>query len=373
MQLLSSIKKNVVLIPGWRTKRKIVVFESDDWGTIRIPNQQTLKSLSKNNIALQNDRICQFDSLETDEDLSALFEVLHSVKDSNRKPAVLTANTIVANPHFDRIALSDFSEYHYERFTDTIQRYPKCNNVKEIIDQGIASEIYKPQFHGREHLNVNQWLKALKKGNKELREAFKYQVFGIPFRDKSAMRRNIVSAFDYNKPEEMEQHKEILKDGLEIFADLFCFRSSSFIATTYVWNSAIEETLKKSGVNYLQGIAYQYIPNPGGTWYKKKFHYTGQSNSYQQRYLVRNCFFEPSLSRNTDEVGECLKRVEIAFRWNKPAIVSTHRVNFIGTLKEHNRTINLHGFKKLLTEIIKRWPDVEFMSSDQLGDLIESE
>lgn len=30
------IRKNIINIPGWNTKRKIVVFESNDWGSIRM-------------------------------------------------------------------------------------------------------------------------------------------------------------------------------------------------------------------------------------------------------------------------------------------------------------------------------------------------
>ena len=34
--MISVVKKNIVNIPGWRTNRKIVVFESDDWGSTRM-------------------------------------------------------------------------------------------------------------------------------------------------------------------------------------------------------------------------------------------------------------------------------------------------------------------------------------------------
>jgi hypothetical protein len=34
--LFKSKKKNLLHLPGWYTKRKIVVFENDDWGSIRM-------------------------------------------------------------------------------------------------------------------------------------------------------------------------------------------------------------------------------------------------------------------------------------------------------------------------------------------------
>lgn len=62
----------------------------------------------------------------------------------------------------------------------------------------------------------------------------------------------------------------------------------------------------------------------------------------------------------------------MAFRWNKAAIISTHRINFIGLIDNRNREKNLKLFKILLSEIVKRWPDVEFITSEQLGDIISN-
>ena len=56
--------------------------------------------------------------------------------------------------------------------------------------------------------------------------------------------------------------------------------------------------------------------------------------------------------------------------WKKPAIISTHRINFIGFLDERNRTSNLKSFSLLLENILKKWPDVEFMTTVSLGHLI---
>lgn len=51
-------------------------------------------------------------------------------------------------------------------------------------------------------------------------------------------------------------------------------------------------------------------------------------------------------------------------------MINTHRVNFIGSLNVKNREKNLRLFSELLKSITIKWPDVEFLSSDMLGDLI---
>ena len=40
MKLKQIISHNLLNIPGWRTKRKLVVIESDDWGAIRMPSKE---------------------------------------------------------------------------------------------------------------------------------------------------------------------------------------------------------------------------------------------------------------------------------------------------------------------------------------------
>ena len=55
---------------------------------------------------------------------------------------------------------------------------------------------------------------------------------------------------------------------------------------------------------------------------------------------------------------------------NRPAIISSHRVNYVGFLDERNRDKNLKLLKTLLDKILNKWPDVEFLSSDEMGLII---
>ena len=163
---------NIALIPGWRTKRKIVVIESDDWGSVRMSSKDAISILSKKDHDFDNDLYGKYDSLASEEDLSALFEVLNTVKDKNGNPAVLTANTIMANPDFQKIKDSNFTEYHFELFTETLKRYPQHNNAFALWQEGMNNAIFHPQFHGREHVNIAKWLSALQNDDTISRDAF---------------------------------------------------------------------------------------------------------------------------------------------------------------------------------------------------------
>lgn len=369
MQYLKErISNNLVNIPGWRTNRKIVVIESDDWGSIRMTSDLAYKSLLNANIPVNKNLYNIFDSLESNDDLSALFETLRKVKDKNNNNPVITANTIVANPNFEKIKNSEFSTYHFETFNETLKRYPKHNEVFKHYKQGINENIFHPQFHGREHLNISQWMKELQTGNKDMLLAFKHEMFGIPIN--STKRGNYMAAFDFNEESQLAEIQNTIVEGLNIFNNLFGYKSKTLIAPCYVWSSKMDCVLNVEGIKGYQGIRNQFVPNLKSIYYKKKYHYTGQSNALGQKYLVRNAFFEPTHFSEKDEVSEIIKRMKIAFFWKKPLILGTHRINFMGSLHEDNRKRNLEKFEFLLKLIVTEFPDVEFMSSDKLVELM---
>ncbi len=361
----SSLSRNIINIPGSRFKRKIVVIESDDWGSIRMPSRDEYTRFVKRGMNLTDSDYNRLDTLESNKDLIALFEVLQGFRDATGRNPVLTANMVVGNPDFQKIRESEFSEYHFELVTETLKRYSGRDQVESLWRQGDDAGIFHPQFHGREHVNVVRWMEALQKRSKEIMFTFDHETTFSGDGD-----YNFMEVLDYNTPDDMLKMKESLDEGMNLFEGLFGFRSKSFIPPCYTWNSEVEETLFAGGVRYLQGIVMQLLPTGSFGNYKKRYHYLGKRNSFGQYYIIRNSFFEPSFTTSYDPVGECLNRINIAFKWNKPAVISSHRINYMGSLEERNRQNNLQMLSELLKKIQKQWPEVEFMSSDELGDLI---
>jgi hypothetical protein len=189
----------------------------------------------------------------------------------------------------------------------------------------------------------------------------------------SENRKNYLEAFAFDEFYEEKQINKIITEGLLLFKEIFGFPSKSFTAPNYIWSSTIERELANQNVKYIQGQRKQRIPTQNPPKEKKIAHFTGQLNKYGQIYLIRNCQFEPSLDTVKDTVNECLAQIDNAFKWGTPAIISSHRVNFIGSIESSNRDRNLPLLNDLLSRIQKRWPDTEFMSVDKLGDLILEE
>ncbi|MFN3873602.1 MAG: hypothetical protein ACK4R9_11450 [Ignavibacterium sp.] len=371
LKLKQSISSHLVNLPGWRTNRKIIVIESDDWGSIRMPSREVYNRLLSRGINVDKCPYNRYDSLASEDDLNALFEVLTKFKDSNGHHPIITANTIVANPDFEKIKASNYCEYHYEPFTKTLKRYPSHSRSFALWQQGINNKLFWPQFHGREHLNVHRWLKFLRIGSNETLTAFDNELFGISTTITTEVRKSFLAAFEFDNFYELSWQKEMLADGLNLFFNIFEFKPKSFIAPNYIWHPGIEPVLLANGITFIQGNHKQLIPHPPSL--KKVNHYLGQKNYLGQIYLVRNCIFEPSLDQNKDFISSCLKQIKNAFFLKKPAIISSHRVNFIGFIDENNRKRNLRMFEELFRHILNKWPEIEFMTSDQLGGLILQE
>lgn len=372
----SSIRVNVSNIPGWRTKRHIVVIESDDWGSIRMSSLEAFDRMLKAGMREDRNHYNTFDALECNKDLEELFGVLSQFKDSTGRHPVMTGVNVVANPVFDKIKETDYQKYFYEPYTETCKRYPEHDRVYELWKKGIEERLFMPIFHGREHLNVQRWLRALQSGSRSVLLAFDCGVTGLSNGIDGEKIHSFQAAFDLDDISDLAYMKEVLSSGLSLFEQLYGYKARYFVPTNGPFNNTLEKDLFDAGVKYINSGKKQQEPLGHGQ-YKTNTRFLGDSNQLGQVYLTRNCFFEPSscgyrYPANYDWLNHCLKEIEIAFRWHKPATISSHRVNYIGYLHPENRKKGLKALSQLLGEIIKRWPDVEFMTSVELGDLIVS-
>lgn len=368
-ELRKKIARHLINYPGWRTSRKIIVIESDDWGSIRMPSKTTYETLLRKGIGVDKSPYNKVDTLADPTDLALLFDVLSSVKDKNGNNAIITANSVVANPDFERIRDSGYLSYFYEPFTKTLKGDKRTENALDLWKEGMSARIFHPQFHGREHLNVERWMRDLKEGLPDTRLAFDYGFFGLVPEDSSLLKKNYMAAMDYDLKKDQTAKFEIIESGLKLFKEIFGYSSKSYIATNYIWGDELNEILSQNGVMYLQGQKKQGHPQIDNSLkYVRRI--LGEINRFGQTYLIRNCIFEPSQYPHIDSVDFCLQDIQSAFLWHKPAIISSHRLNFMGGIITENRDNNLKSFGNLLASITKKWPNVEFMTSDELGYII---
>lgn len=348
---------------GANVKEKLIIIESDDWGAIRTPSKETLTYFEQKGFDIANS-IYKNDALASQEDLEKLFEVLELYKGSDGKPAVITANSIMANPDFEKIKTNDFKEYFWEPFTKTLKRYPKHQNNFQLWKQGNDNRVFHQQFHGREHLNINRWMKALQSKDQAILTSFNQQTTYSGKGDYSFM-----EAYDWDTPEDIQQHKTIIAEGLKIFEEHFGFKPKSFIAPCYNWDTKLESFLAEQGVEWIQSLRSQLQPTGVFNEYQSIRHSFGhQQNGL--RYNIRNCFFEPSMLPQKDWVNSCLAQIQAAFLFSKPAVICSHRINFVGFINPKNSERGLNDLNQLLKAIVKKWPEAKFITTDELSQYI---
>ena len=369
MHIKEFFRDTIKNFPGWSINRKIVVFESDDWGSIRMPSKQVYEKCLRKGYPVNLNPYERYDSLASEDDLVLLFDLLAGFKDSVGRNPIITANCVVANPDFHKIREDSFRNYHFELITKTFQHYPKHKNNFSLWDEGKEKMIFYPQFHAREHLNVSKFLNALQSKDKDVLFGFENKMPGCIRKGTNYNGNYFVEATLYNSKEDKDEKLSMYLDGLELFSKLFNYNSLSIIPTNYTWSRDFDQAVLTHGVKYIQGLRKMREPALNGKYvfYTRKI---GEFNRFGQIALVRNVTFEPTLTNYTNQVEMTLRQISNAFRMKKPAIISSHRVNFVGFIDERNRDKNLIMLKELIRRIVKTWPDVEFLSSNELGDII---
>lgn len=358
---------------SYRSKTPILVIESDDWGSIRMSSLEAYRQLEKKYPSIDQNTYLQHDGLESNDDVRFLAEVLSKVKSNLGRPACVTLNYLSANPDFKAIRENKFEKYIRKPIQECYEADSDTGLIMDLVKQGIDAKLFEVEFHGTEHLQVNRWMNALNNGNNKVKDFFDFDVFSPPVAEELRYSMEYMDAMDYDSINEIPKQLDSLSVGLELFERNWGKTPTSFIAPCYRWSKPIEQFLSSQGVRYIQGQRAQLHPRDEvGYKQRKIYHYTGQANEFGQIYTVRNVFFEPSIHGEKKALEMAKSQIQLAYKYGVPAIVSSHRINYTSRINIKNRDTGLKALNELLNWIIEEYNDVEFMSSSELGKLIEN-
>ncbi|HMQ06351.1 MAG TPA: hypothetical protein PKC30_03570 [Saprospiraceae bacterium] len=356
-------------LPGWSTNRKFLILESDDWGSIRMPSNQVRLELEKNGLLKNDSNFLKYDTLADKEDLDALFGTLSSVSDLHGNNAVFSPFVCVSNPDFRKIIEADYQEYFWEPFTTTLNRY-YGDNVFPMWKAGMKENLFIPQFHGREHVNAPMLLKYLQNDSNHVFKAFHLGVVHLPIPDISPLiLKSLAPAYFINHVSEMDIYHRSLEQGISLFQSIFHQKPVSFAAPNGIFHPDLEQTLAVNGIKGLVVNQKRLEPNLRGGLKSRSFLLSfGRKNHLGQVYYKRNVKFEPV--QKDYSLNQTLFEIKAAFQMGKPAVVTSHRLNYIGVLSRNHREKNLEELRKLLQKVIIQHPDIEFISTTQLVNLM---
>lgn len=371
-KLRESVLSDLKNIYGWKTNRKMLIFSVDDYGNVRVDSRQARDRMVSAGLKLTN-RFDAYDALETREDLEILFETLTSVKDINGNHAIFTPFALPCNIDFERMAGDGYREFYYELLPDTFTKLADMNpkayaGAWNLWLEGINKGILVPQFHGREHFNLKVFEDKLAAKDHEVLTALKNRSYSSI--SKSAYPTiNVMAAFDFWEFSENFRFESIIKEGLDAFEKVFGYPAIHFTPPAGRENPAIHKYLMDGGIRFIDTPLIKKEHRGKGK-YKIVLNYTGKKNKMGHTFIVRNVVFEPTDYRGFDWIDKTLMQIKTAFYWRRPAVISSHRVNYCGHIDIKNRELGIKSLQTLLKKVIKKWPDVEFMSTSELCKLI---
>ncbi|MDD4689815.1 MAG: hypothetical protein PHE51_08745 [Eubacteriales bacterium] len=362
---MASIKRHIIsnirnIQSGYRLPGKYLILESDDWGSNRISSRESYDRLLKKGILTCPEKYDKYDTIAKAEDLTALYEILDKYKDINGNPAIVSTFINPTNPDFDKIKDSDYSEYFYETFLDTLDKTGDRESTINAWREGINKRYISPEYHGREHLCVPLWMEALKANNKTVLDAFDEHFYSINILPDHHIAKSFRPTLFFNTETEKIWLGKALGDGYELIREIFGIQPITFAPSNGVSSPYFDEILLNKGIVGIHN-SRRYEPNGKGGWVKADY---AKRNEYQQLMYNRNCVFDPLLA-HIDAIDFCLCQIQGAFNWGKAAIISTHRVNYVGGIDVKNRDNGLKMLDSLLKKAIEKWPDIQFISSDE--------
>ena len=350
---------------------KTVIIECDDWGSMGIPNVQVRERLLNLGFPLDKNRFQYVDSLENPEDMEALYSVLNKFKDSEGRPPVFTLFCNTGNPDYSRIEMNGYQSYFSEPFSDAYKHLGYGPQMKNLWNQGLDEGLVSVEYHGREHLSFIPWMKALQECNPIVKQGFKHRFYSVSKANVPGFAQFYRPNYFIESQSEIPVLAESLVDGLQEFTTYFGFSPTVFNASNGVFVPELNQELIRAGVSY-SAVPYSRLEWDSSTNSFIPVHrrFTLLCDG-TMGYYVRNCNFEPG-DPHYQSIQHVLDQIQGCFWAGTPAVISTHRANFVGGLDQNNRLHGLKELEKLLSTIVRRWPEVRFHSSAEFVNSIRS-
>ena len=298
-----------------------------------------------------------------------MFAVLLKHKDSTGRPACLTANFVMTNPDFVKIKESDFEKYFVIPQQDDWDE-----KLVKLYREGIRERVFYPQLHGYEHMCSEAWLRGLHEDKPGFRMLFD---LGLHLDPRTAIGKPGRSSAEFvdastvpSRVIPVEKQRENLVKAQAIFKDIFGYRSVSFIAPFYYFDDNTLRACEANGIKYIQAGNSQCEKVLESGKYVNHRRYLGEKTGHGSGvFLTRNAHLDPAGS-NLYNAAACMQHIEWAFNLGLPAVIDTHRIYYMSTNDLEMAANSRKELDKLLTAIEKRYPDVRYLTTPELGELI---
>jgi hypothetical protein len=341
------------LAARWREpviKHPALVIESDDWGAGPLQQAEALEHLSA---------------------------LLRRVRDCKGRPAVMTLGVVLEVPDGARIADAGCAEYHSLSLRDAC-----FDEVRAAMFGGIEAGVFAPQLHGQSHY----WPKTLLAAAEVDSEVRAWLTSPAPalteLLPSHLQSRWVDASILPSRAHDPADIQRAVSHEAADFAAIFGQVPSVAVATTFVWNAAVEAAWAQAGVEVIispgrRATCRNAKGQPGCV---DQVMLTGEYSLSGPTYLVRDLYFEPVFGHTQQRFMEGLM---LRTRQGRASLVETHRSNFLqaGDSAEelHSRRSgvpldsmsSLDALEQALTTALAVFPGLRFVTPLELARAIQ--
>jgi hypothetical protein len=325
---------------------KAVVLESDDWGLCAWSADEQACRVLADLPVFRGPHAFRYagSTLESAADVRRIAETLLEFRGADGFPPVLQANTVMASPDYVRLRPPAFEceGLPLVDYPQSPSRWTRPGLWGEVV---AARElgVWWPELHGLHHLPETAWLHALRQGADDARRAFDQQ---------SPVCDAVARSSEYDPTEPVELRRRNLEGAVRRFRSLFGRDATSFCPPDYRWDDAVEAEAVKLGVSIFQGRAERTagaLPRVRHFLGRFRFpHFEGP-----RFYPPPRIAFEPGADPEESSrlgVDAVHRGVRAAWAREQPAIVSTHRANYV-QIDPARGAAGLERLRELLTRL----------------------
>jgi hypothetical protein len=267
----------------------------------------------------------------------------------------MTLGVILEVPDGARIAASGGADYHALPLTDRV-----FDPVRQALQQGIAAGVFVPHLHGQCHYwppalmtasrtdeKVRAWLESPAPATTEtLPSHLQSRWVDASVLPSCALSRDAISA--------------AVAAEVATFHAVFGTPPQVAVATTFVWNAAVESAWRESGVAAIvtpgrRATCRDAGGQPGGV---DATMLAGNRSPAGQTYLVRDVYFEPAYGHTPQRLLDGLRQRTCQGR---ACLAETHRFNFLESADSFDT------LETALRAALAAQPDVRFVTPLELA------
>jgi hypothetical protein len=268
---------------------------------------------------------------------------------------------VLGAPDTTAMAAHGLAEYRRVRLDD-----PRCGALLETMRSGAGDGVFALQLHGMEHYWPPALLRAAQQDD-GLRAWLTGEAFPpCEVLPPALQSRWVDGARLPSQPlAEAEIHQAVAEETAA-WRDVFGQLPRVVVPPTFVWTGEVEAAWRAAGVAVIitPGRRYTARDAAGRPAAVDATLYSGQGAGGGACYLVRDIYFEPLLGHRAAGV---LEAAATRFSLGRPALLETHRSNFIGDEAQCRQSLG--QLQELLDAALRRWPGLAFLSPDTLARL----